>query len=356
MTSAVDPALRLAQRLRELRRKGWPGKRITQDQLARAFDVSVPLISSWERRQKPVLPPEQRLRAYATFFATSRSADREPYRVLSQLTAEEQVAEDALLGELIALRDRALGESPAEDTPVLVDNLWRLPPNEDITIVCSKLPERLRRQLPGAGPDDPDYVELYQYSDLDSLFELHGHIRAMNPTNTVRVRPGAGVLTADESSSHLVLLGGVDWNEITAELLHRIDLPIRQQERPDDTDTSGFEVVADGEVVETFLPKLRRIGDRQVLVEDVAHFYRSRNPFNQKRTVTICNGAYSRGVLGAVRTLTDARFRDRNTAHARTRFAGLDSFSILSRVPVLQGTVITPDWTSDDHLLHEWQA
>ncbi|ANZ39525.1 hypothetical protein BBK82_29230 [Lentzea guizhouensis] len=354
MTSA-EPALQLARRLRSLRTRGWPGKPITQEQLAEAFKVSVPLISSWEHKRNPVVPPEQRLEAYATFFATSRSVERQPYRVLASLSDEEQAAREALLAELIVLRTRALGESPAENVPPDADNLWRLPPHEDITIVCSKLPERLRTQLPGAGPEDPDYVELYQYSDLDSLFELHGHIRAMNPTNTVRVRPGAGILTADESSSHLVLLGGVDWNQITAELLHRIDLPIRQQQRPDDTDVSGFEVDDDVEV-KTFLPKLRKVGNSQVLEEDVALFYRSRNPFNQKRTVTMCNGAFSRGVLGAVRALTDARFRDRNTAHARSRFAGLDSFSILSRVPVLQGTVITPDWTSDDHLLHEWSA
>ncbi|KOV88358.1 hypothetical protein ADL03_05375 [Nocardia sp. NRRL S-836] len=338
-----------------MRRNGMPGKRITQEQLSEAFGVSVPLISSWERAQNPALPPEHRLAAYAAFFATKRSVDRRPFRAPTDLNGEEEAARDALLAELTELRERALGGSPAGEVPAVADNLWRFPPNEDITIVCSKLPDRLRRQLPSAGPEDPDYVELYQYSDLDSLFELHGHIRAMNPSNTVRVRPGAGILTADEGSSHLVLLGGVDWNQITAEVLHRIDLPIGQQKRPDDKDTSGFEVVENGEVVETFLPTLRQIGDVQVLEEDVAHFYRSRNPFNQKRTVTMCNGVHSRGVLGAVRALTDARFRDRNTAYARRRFAGMEAFSILSRVPVLQGTVITPDWTKD-HVLHEWPA
>jgi hypothetical protein len=92
-----------------------------------------------------------------------------------------------------------------------------------------------------------------------------------------------------------------------------------------------------------------------VLDEDVAHFYRSRNPFNRKRTVTMCNGTHSRGVLGAVRALTDVRFRDRNNAYAQSRFAELETFSILSRVQVLlKGQVVTPDWTSPDYLLHEW--
>lgn len=353
MTSAEDPALQLAQRLRSLRRQCWPGMRITQEQLGTAFGVSVPSISSWERKSAPALPPQHRLEAYATFFSTVRSVEREPFRVLTKLTDTEQAARDVLLAELTELRDRAQSGVASEGRPPLADNLWRFPQNEDITLVCSELPERLLTQRPFTDPEDPDYVALYRYSDLDSLLELHGHIRAINPGNNVHVLSGASSLPADTYTSHLVLLGGVDWNQATAEVLHRIDLPIRQQERPEDSDSAGFEVVVDG-ALKTFQPKLRKIGERQVLEEDVAHFYRSLNPFNRKRTVTICNGVYSRGVLGAVRALTDPRFRDRNNAHVQSRFAGQETFSILSRVQVLQGSVVTPDWTSPDYLLHEW--
>lgn len=351
MTSAEHPAQQLARRLRSLRKQCWPGKPITQEQLSQAFDVSVPLISSWERSSEPVLPPAHRLEAYATFFATIRSVERRPFRLHPQLTDEERAVRDSLLAELTELREQAQAETPLS----VEDNLWRFPVDEDITIVCSELPERLLAKLPSTHPDDPDHVELYRYADLDSLFELHGHIRAMNPANNVYVRPGTLPLGADQYTSHLVLLGGVDWNKVTAEVLHRIDLPIRQRERPKETDTGGFEVIEDGIVAEVFQPVLREIGKQQVLEEDVAHFYRSRNPFNRRRTVTICNGMYSRGVLGAVRALTDTRFRERNTAYVRSRLAEHDTFSIISRVQVLpQGTVATPDWTSPEYLLHEW--
>jgi hypothetical protein len=355
VTTAEDPALRLARRLRSLRKECWPGKRITQGQLSQAFDVSEPLISSWERSTDPALPPLYRLEAYATFFATVRSVEKRPFRLIAQLTGDEQLIRDTLLTELTELRDQAQGKAQVDAAPQSADNLWRFPPNEDITIVCSELPEGRRAKLPSTDPDDPDYVKLYHYSDLDSLLELHGHIRAMNPTSTVDVSLGTVPLRADGYTSHLVLLGGVDWNKVTEEVLHRIDLPMRQLERPEDTDTGGFEIIENGVVVETFRPVLREIGDRQVLAEDVAHFYRSRNPFNRQRTVTICNGMYARGVLGAVRALTDVRFRDRNNAHARSRLDEHDTFSILSRVQVLlEGEVVTPDWTDPDHLLHEW--
>jgi hypothetical protein len=72
--------------------------------------------------------------------------------------------------------------------------------------------------------------------------------------------------------------------------------------------------------------------------------------------VTICNGLSSRGVLGAVRALTDERFRDRNTEYTSERFAGCDSYSLLMRVLIVGGVVMTPDWTRPDVLLHEWSA
>ncbi|MFD5829301.1 helix-turn-helix domain-containing protein [Lentzea sp. NPDC060358] len=353
MTSAEDPALQLARRLRSLRKQHWPGRRITQEQLSQAFDVSVPLISSWERSKDPALPPVHRLEAYATFFATGRSVAQRPYLLPDRLSEAEQAAKDSLLVELVDLRDRAQSGVSAEEAPPLTNNLWRFPPHEDITIVCSELPQRLLTQRPFTDPEDPDYVALYRYSDLDSLLELYGHIRAINPHNEVHVRSGASSLPANAYTSHLVLLGGIDWNKVTAEVLHRIDLPIRQQGRPEDSDTAAFEVIVDG-AVKTFRPVLRKIGQRQVLEEDVAHFYRSRNPFNRRRTATICNGVYSRGVLGAVRALTDPRFRDRNNEHLMSRFAGQETISVLSRVQVLQGSVVTPDWTSPDYLLHEW--
>jgi hypothetical protein len=61
---------------------------------------------------------------------------------------------------------------------------------------------------------------------------------------------------------------------------------------------------------------------------------------------------YQRGTYGAVRALTDKRFRDRNREYLRERFGGETTYSILSRVTVFLGKAVTPDWSED--LLHEW--
>ena len=91
-------------------------------------------------------------------------------------------------------------------------------------------------------------------------------------------------------------------------------------------------------------------------MEDVALFARAINPFNRKRTVTICNGMYGSGTYGAVRALTDERFRDRNAEYVHDRFAASESYSILTRVKVLDGVALTPDWTIPENRLYEWST
>lgn len=349
----ANPRQVLAQRLKALREERWPDRGITQLQVAEALGgkkpLSVSLISSWENHAKPVTPPMLRLAAYAAFFATRRSIEQEPARLVpvSQMTAEERASRDELLNELTDLRaaasDPEVGAEPAKT------GLWQFPPDENVTIVCAQLPADLREGFSYADPTSPDYVELYTYADLDALIELYGHIRAFNPDVQVHFRT-AQELEPDDYTTHLVLLGGVDWNVVTRALLERVELPVSQVARHEESEIGGFEVKADGNS-QLFVPELDSDGR---LVADVAHFYRGLNPFNGKRTVTICNGMYGRGTLGAVRALTDAKFRDRNENYVKQRFAGADTFSIIARVSVVMGQLLTPDWTVPETRLHEW--
>jgi len=104
-----QPDRALARRLRMLRERHWPDRKITQLQLAEALGVSVPSISAWESRRNPTPPPNTRLSAYATFFATRRSVEADPYRVLDEeeLGDEDRAERDRLHEELFALRHGA---------------------------------------------------------------------------------------------------------------------------------------------------------------------------------------------------------------------------------------------------------
>ncbi|MEU4523168.1 helix-turn-helix transcriptional regulator [Amycolatopsis sp. NPDC024027] len=348
--SQAKPRPALARRLRELREKEWPDAGITQSQLAAAIGgakpLSVSLISSWENIEKPVTPPIKRLDAYATLFATRRSVEGGSVRVLplENLTDDERKLRDDLLVELMKLRGGE--ESAAAPLP----DVWRFPEGEDITIVCAPLPAKYREHLTYANPESADFVTLYTYADPDALIVLFGHIRSRNPDNLVTFKTSDELVLKDYTS-HLILLGGVDFNKVTRDVIERVaDLPVEQVAREADAEHGGFRVKYAGRS-ELFEPKLDRAGR---LLEDVAHFYRGVSPFNQERTVTVCNGMYGRGTLGAVRALTDPRFRDRNQDYIRSRFRGADSFSVISRVLIVAGNGLTPDWTIEDNVLHEW--
>jgi hypothetical protein len=356
--SADGPGLKLARRLRALRETYWPDITITQGELAGALGddrpLSVPLISSWESEHNPKVPPPNRLAAYATFFATRRSVQQTPFRMVApvELTDAERDQRDALLRELTGLRDRARQPAVSAAAVEQRDSVWRFPENETVVIADTELPPELLAKMPNADRDSPDYMELYRYGDPDALIELYGHLRAFNPRNEVHFRT-APMLKTDDYVDHLVVLGGVDWNLAARDLLTRINLPVQQVAREGDDEIGCFEVVEDGEP-RTFRPTVERSFGRDRLLEDVALFYRAPNPYNRSRTLTICNGMFGRGTQGVVRALTDATFRESNEAYLRQRFAGLDTFSILTRVSVVAGKAITPDWTKPGSVLHEW--
>lgn len=340
----------LARRLRSLREGHWPGRPVTQRQLASAFGVSVPSISSWEH---DTVPPTERLDAYARFFATQRPVDGATPRLPGEheLTAVEQAQRDSLRRELTELRDAVRAGRGTGDSPVSGGS-WHFPDGMPVTIVCAQFPDELRSGIPYVDPSDPNHSELSTFADLDALFELYGHIRAANPTSPVTLR-GATALTPDDYTTHLVVLGGVDWNLATRNLLRHLDIPVTQVSDESDPDAAHFAVTNGGQA-KRFAPQMLAESCRKVLVEDVAHFFRGTSPYNRKRTVTLCNGMFARGTLGVVRTLTDPRFRDRNEEYLATRFREDKDYSILTRVLINDGAVVTPDWTLARNRLHEW--
>jgi hypothetical protein len=370
---SLHPQVELAQRLRALREERWPDLSLTQAQIGQVLaeglgdrkPFSVAAISSWESTRAPRTPRPDHLRVYARFFATRRSVEGDRLRLLAEaeLTDEERAAQDELQRELLGLREAAVqGAADVADSPPdppeaappsrPLGDFWRFGEKEDVTIISSELPQSLKERMPLADRSSPDYIAAYDYADLDALIELHGHLRAVNPHNQVNIRL-ARELREDDYTSHLILLGGLDWNQATKDVLALLDLQISLK-RPDDLKEEAYFEVHEDERSGRYPPSVTRTRDRIILQADVAHFYRGLNPFNAERTVTICQALFGRGTLGVVRALTDARFRARNEAYIKSRFAGCDAFSILTRVPVQRGLTVTPDWTRPDARLHEW--
>jgi transcriptional regulator with XRE-family HTH domain len=353
--SASPEAIRLARRLRQLRLQHWPDVRLTQQKLAKALGAEEPLaaatVSSWESGSSPKLPPRHRLLAYARFFATPRSVEATPRLLpLEALTPEEQTAYKKLEAELLDLRSPLAEDSGDED--IAFNRSWHFTDAGPVTLICAELPGNQTGPL--AEPSNPNYTVLQKFADTDALVELHGHVRAENPEMEVHFMMPSET-DHDDLTGHIILIGGVVWNEITERVSKMARLPVRQVRHPQLRSGEIFLANGtDGEEKE-FWPQWTD-NEPKVLVEDVGLLARVPNPLNSSRTLTICNGIHSRGVYGAVRSLTDTHLRDSNERYIATHFGNSASFAILMSVQVIRNRTMTPDFSSDGVVLYQWDG
>jgi hypothetical protein len=347
MALNAEQAIRLARVLRDLRESTWPDHVLTQAQLAKAFSTEEPVasatVSSWESTTKPKTPPANRLSAYARFFCTQRSLNDEPHMIAEdRLTPVELERFRQLESQLLGLLNPDDGKAPSsfqfDAGPVIV--------------ICPDAPRDMRGPL--ASERSVNFTKMQTYADLDALIEIYGHLRAENPTLDVFHRLASEVVS-DDLSSHVILLGGITWNKVTWRFQNVLSqIPITQT--PVD-DLKGGDIfrVQESNGERTFYPEYQDLGDGREVVADIGYLARLQNPFRVNRTLTICNGIHSRGVLGAVRCLTDVRVRQENEKYLADRFQARD-FAMLLRVPVVANETLSPDLQDPDARLYEWAA
>jgi hypothetical protein len=341
-----DQAVSLARALRELRESTWPDRELTQAQLAKALSsegrVATATVSSWESATNPKTPPVARMTSYARFFCTERSLEGEPHLIPDdQLLSEEndrfKELESRLL-KLLSPEDRKARRTFQFDAgPVIV--------------ICPDVPEKIRGPL--ADEKNPNFTKMQQYGDLDALIELYGHVRAENPALEVFYQLASEGISSDDYSSHLILLGGIGWNKVTRHIQSEISqVPITQIAVDYLKDGDVFLVkTSNGE--QSWYPKYADLGNGKELIADVAYLARLGNPFRVNRTLTICNGIFSHGVLGAVRCLTDPRVREENEKYLSDRFPN-GEFAMLLQVRVVDNRILPPDLQDPETRLYEW--
>lgn len=345
MAPPNDQAVGLAHKLRDLRLSTWPDHELTQAQLAKALSsegrVAGATLSSWESTTSPKKVPPARLSAYARFFCTQRSLEGEPHLISEdELEPAELKQFQKLEAELLELLNPIRGAA---------QHSFRFDAGP-IAVICPDAPAEARGPL--ADEQNPNFTKLQKYGDLDALIELYGHIRAENPTLDVYHKLASEV-ESDDLSTHMVLVGGIAWNEVTRSIQNAVSQgPIKQT---DVDDLKGGDIFRVGttEVAEPFYPEHTNMDGTEKLIADVGYLARLRNPFNVSRTLTICNGIYSRGVLGAVRCLTDARVREENEKYLANRFPK-GEFVMLLRVPVVGEKTMSPDLQNPHVRLYEW--
>ncbi len=393
MVDEVTPAQhKLAARLRGLRQDLLPGRTVVQREIADALGVSVALVSSWESQTNPAVPAEDRLVAYARFFATPRSADE---GLVQDLTAEEEKRRRDLIDELVRLREEALADSTAgtRQTGALGGRFWYFPDGQPIRITTTRVSSRSLTSLsardaagdpiPYADPWHPNYVQSLWDGDRDATIELFGHIRAENPSGDVRFLT-ANQVTHNDLTGHVVILGQGGTFEGGGS--QTLDYMVRRQEWPwaariadggDSEYDSELVVTLDAKGEPTFVPTgaepqaeevhrpvflleddaprtRKRVNGWPQLEYDVAVLARTRNALNRTATVSVCSGLFSRGTYGAVRALTDSHLRTINE-HWLYEHVDPEDFWMIIQVPVFPtvdgAETVTPDLGRPFHRL-----
>jgi hypothetical protein len=185
-----NQAARLARALRDLRESTWPEHVITQAQLATALSsegrVAAATLSSWESTTNPKTPSAAGINAYARFFSTQRSLEKELHLIPEdQLTSAEaerfRDLESQLLGLFHPEERNARRSFQFDAGPVIV--------------ICPTAPPDV--QGPLADEQDPNFTKMRRYGDLDALIELYGHLRAENPSLDVFYRMTTTVMAGD---------------------------------------------------------------------------------------------------------------------------------------------------------------
>ncbi|GLY34091.1 hypothetical protein Amsp01_001150 [Amycolatopsis sp. NBRC 101858] len=254
--------------------------------------------------------------------------------------------------------ERAVAGRPADADLVPVaeegepPDIWRFPADDPVVITCGRLPESMVNNLPSSDPRDPDYVDLLTYADPDALVHLFGHIRALNPDNDVKFAT-TGELQPADYASHLVVIGGSDFNVLTRDMFSALHLPVKMSPRIPEVDWLGLEV-GNGEGAQRFSPVLGDDYGDHILHEDVILFFRGVNPADRRRTITICAGVYARGTLAAARCLTDPVLGPANQAYLRQKVGTNLHFGFVARAFIIDRMVATPDLTDPGHRLYEW--
>jgi len=339
-----DEAIRLARRLRELREREF--SRLTQSELGQALadgdgPISAAAISAWENPASGRLPPATRLEAYARLFCTPRSFEDHPHMLaVADLTAAERDRMEELKRELSGLRNSVvLSEAaPAADR---ARSMWHFPDGAPVTLACYRLPPE--RRPASADPGNLNYIRYAELSDLDTLIDIHGAVRAYNPASRVVIK-AAQDLTQDDVANHLVLIGGLAWEAVTKYFARIFPIPIE----PGDPGDRGAIVIQGAE------QEFRYVIVEGEMVEDVGFFARGENPSAPRRTLTICGGITTRGVRGAARCFIDWEMRERNDEYLIPRFPEGATYCIVMRVPVVNQDPLTPDLSKKENRLLEW--
>lgn len=100
-----------------------------------------------------------------------------------------------------------------------LQKVWGIKDGDSVIVVCSELEDPKERQL--AEPPR-EFIYSLKYGDVDAYFEVVATLLRLYPALKLRIMSaGEANAVRIDLASHLILIGGPDYNALTKEILNQ---------------------------------------------------------------------------------------------------------------------------------------
>lgn len=220
--------------------------------------------------------------------------------------------------------------------------VWGIKNGEYVSIVCSELPDPGKRQH----VEDREFIYNLKYGDVDAYFEIVVTLLRLYPEIKLKV------LSSGESASapidlgcHLILIGGPDYNAITAKILEKNIAQYRYKNLGEQNESTHYpdEIV----LYDSYNDKEYAESNDE---KDYGYIERIRNPNNPENNIILIGGCHTIGVTGAAKAFSMAESEKgeipkvvlRNARSVAHKVSKKSEFSVLISVERIGQTINAP--------------
>lgn len=221
--------------------------------------------------------------------------------------------------------------------------IWGFKDGDSVIVVCSELDNPEERQH----VEPREFIYSLKYGDVDAYFEVMLTLLRLYPSIKLRsMSSGEAETTRLDLSSHIVVIGGPDYNALTRRIL---SWGITQFEyRSPYVDVKPVQCPPDEIVI------YDRLHDKEYCYlddyHDYGYFERIINPYNPDKYIILIGGCHTIGVTGAIRAFSMAESREgeipstvlRNAEMVAKHIGKAKTFAVLVDVERIGQTISTP--------------
>jgi hypothetical protein len=228
-----------------------------------------------------------------------------------------------------------------------LQKVWGFKNGDAVILVCSELDEPAARQ----NVEAREFIYSLKYGDVDAYFEIVVTLLRLYPSIKLRIMSaGEAETTRLDISSHLVVIGGPDYNPLARRAL---SWDTQFKYRSPYVETQSTEHPSEIVIFDqTKQKEYCHTNDTR----DYGYFERIPNPHNPDRLVVLLGGCHTIGVTGAAKAFSTAASEDgeippgvlKNAKLVAKKIKNAKTFSVLVETERFGQTISTPVLKEED--------